>query len=163
MNQHDPNLIAKIQWLKRACDLDDEAFLISLESETDFHDQCEWFLQAIVELEADSEKVDNLAKTYKAKKERIDGRVEWMRRMLLNLMEQAGQRSLKYPCATASVVHPKHGKAIIDIPPMVLPVEFRRMKVEANYPLISEALKAGHEIKGCYLSNPEPHLTIRVK
>lgn len=162
MNQHDPNLIAKIQWLKRACDLDDEAFLISLESETDFHEQCEWFIQAIVELEAFSASVGELIKSYNTKQDRIDGRVEWMRRMLLNLMEQSGQRQLKYPCATASVSYPTHGKVVVsDI--LAVPDGFVVTDRKPLKTLIGEQLKAGQDVPGCHLSNPEPRLTIRVK
>lgn len=162
MNQHDPLLLAKIQWLKRATDLDDEDFLLALESETDFREQCEWMTQAIVELEYASKGVGQLIADYNTKQDRLDGRALYLRRRLLRLMEEAGQRSLKCPAGTVSATYPKHGRALITDADL-LPDDYWQTTRKPMLTLIGSVLKEGQSVPGATLGNPEPFLTIRVK
>jgi hypothetical protein len=117
-------------------------------------------VQSIIELEAFSASVGDLIKEYDNKQNRIDGRVKWLRGRLKHLMQEAGQKTLKFPIGTAIVSTPKHGRVLL-VSPDHVPEHYWRVKREPNLVLIEEALKNDQFVPGATLGKPEPRLTIR--
>jgi Siphovirus Gp157 len=155
---------AQIQRLLADCpDLreDDEALVLSLESETDATEFCTRLVRKIKENEAYSNGVAAYIAELRGRQEMFDRRDIGLRAILLKVMEAAGLKKLPLPIATLSATTSQHVNVIelLDIPS-----EYLRYKPpEPNKTEIKAALKAGKAVPGCVLSNPEPHLTIRIK
>lgn len=140
---------------------DDEALVISLESETDAIELCTKLVKKIGETEAHSAGVTGYINDLRSRIQTLDLRAERLRVLLLQIMEAAGVKSLPLPIATLSVRYPEKVQVI---EPDIIPEYYRRQPPwEPNKLLIKAALKSGASVPGCALSNSEPSLTIRVK
>lgn len=141
---------------------DDEAWLLSLESETDINE----LLTAVVRRIEDSkalvigtkDRFDEL----KARKDRFEARVESLRNLAFKIMTTADLPKAELPEATLSIR--KGQPSIIGEPDADrLPDELCKIKREPNRAAIKEALQNGQAVPGCELSNGQPSISIRIK
>ena len=111
---------------------------------------------------ADEDTVDALQARIKKMQERV-ARIELRairkRNTALHFMQEAQLRRLEPPDFTASLGIGK-GRTII-VNEADLPKEYVRVKREPDRTKIGAALRAGEEISGAALSNPEPWISIR--
>ena len=103
-------------------------------------------------------RLENLTK----RKGRFVMRAEFLRAMMMKIMQSAGVKKLELPEVTLSV---KAGpqRIIGDPDPNLLPDELCRIKREPDRPKIRAALLAGQEVPGLVLSNAEPVLAVHTK
>lgn len=140
---------------------DDEALVLSLESETDATELCTRLVRKIKENEAHSNGVAAYIAELRQRQEMFERRDIGLRAILLQIMEAAGVAKLPLAIATLSATPSQH---VVVVEPAAVPAEYRRQPPwEPMKKEIKSALKAGMEVSGCVLSNPEPHITIRMK
>jgi hypothetical protein len=140
---------------------DDEALVLSLESETDAMALCEQLVRKIKETEAHRDGCAGYIRELKCRQELLDVRAEEMRALLVTIMAAAGVTKLPLSIATLSLRHIAH---VTIIESELIPQQFRRFPPwEPMKNLIGAELKAGRHVPGAALSNPEPSLSIRVK
>ena len=111
---------------------------------------------------ADEDTVDALQARIKKMQERV-ARIELRairkRNTALHFMQEARIPRLAPPDFTASLGMGKGRVIVTD--EAALPKEYVRTKREPDRKKIGEALRAGDEISGAALSNPEPWLSVR--
>jgi hypothetical protein len=101
--------------------------------------------------------IDNL----KQRQARFDRRDEAMRGLMFKLLESAELKRLELPEATLSIANGRQKVVIVD--ESLLPEDCLRIKTEPDKTAIKAKLDGFETVPGACLSNPEPHLTIRVK
>jgi len=141
---------------------DDESWLASLESETDFTDLLTNIVERIDDTKAMVVGTKDRFEELKARKDRFEHRIEMLRGLLFNLMQAADVAKVELPIATLSL-RAGQQQLIGEPDPFFLPEHFRKTVVTADRTKIKEALKAGESVEGCELSNSPPSLSIRVK
>lgn len=139
---------------------DDEALVMSLNSETEATELCTRLVKKIGETKAHSDGTAKYISDLRARQEMLDRREAGLRSILLTIMQAAGISKLPLPIATLSAPPSQH---LVVLEPEQIPDIYRRWKWEPMKVEIKAALKAGTAVPGCVLSNPEPHLTIRMK
>lgn len=138
---------------------DDEALVLSLESETDATELCARLVRKIKENEAHRNGVTGYIAELRGRQEMFDRRDIGLRAILLSIMDAAGAKSLPLPIATVIRGQSRH---VTVVEPEKIPGRYRRYpQWEPMKKEIAAALKAGDAVPGCVLSNPEPHITIR--
>ena len=140
---------------------DQEAWLLSLESETDLNA----LLASIIKQWADDKAMEAgislRVKELTERRDRYRRRIDSARALALNVMQAAEIRKHELPEATLSVrnLSPTlKGEA----DPNLLPDDLCNIKREISRSKIKEAIENGKTVEGFYLSNGEPSLTIRV-
>jgi hypothetical protein len=97
------------------------------------------------------------------RKTRLENRIEAKRNLAFWAMTEAGLPKLTAPDFTASI-GASRAKVIITDAALIPPDYFNEPKPpEPNKTLIGQALKDGHTVPGCVLSNGGQTLTIRKK
>lgn len=142
---------------------DDEMLRVdTLEGATNLKEMASVILQAIADQRALYDGTKLRADELKSRQDRFKMRGEFLRAMLLRILQHAGARKLELPEATVSV---KAGTPqIIGEPdPAKLPDQFVRVTREADRVKIRTALMNGFEIDGVTLSNSEPTLAVHVR
>lgn len=140
---------------------DDEAWVCSLESETDLTEMLRKIERKRQEAKALAEGLSTLLDDATKRRERFKMREQNMRDLAFKLMQAADLKSMEFPEATLSVVHGQQ-KLIItneELIPNIL-CKITRVPDKAR---LKEMLKAGQTVLGATLSNAETHLTIRTK
>ncbi len=141
---------------------DNEGWLLSLESETDFNTVMSQIVEQVNYAKAEVEGIDEyLKKRIAARRDRILRREETLRTLAMALMQSAGVKTLRFPFATVSISTgwPK----VIITDETLLTDAYVRIKREPDKVTIGNALKDGKTVAGAVLSNPEQVLTIRVQ
>lgn len=153
------NLAARIREL---CGDDDQAFLDTLEGNSDVTEAVRAVVRWMNEQQASAGSCKSLEATYKARAGMFEERVERARLALLRCLDELGVRSMPLPEATLSIVS---GRVKVMGEPDVdrLPDELVRVKREPDKAAIKAALEAGQYVAGCSLSNTPPSLMIRIK
>lgn len=141
---------------------DDEAWLSTLESETDFNELLTTIVRRIEDTKALVIGTKDRFEELKARKDRFEHRVETLRDLAFKIMQAADLAKVELPEATLSL-RAGQPKIIGEPDPFFLPEHFRKTVVTANMTAIKEALKTGETVPGCELSNSPPSLTIRIK
>lgn len=141
---------------------DDEAWLSSLKSETDFTELLTTIVRRIEDTKALVIGTKDRFEELKARKDRFEHRVETLRELAFKIMQAAELARVELPEATLSL-RAGQPKVIGEPDPFFLPEHFRKTVVTANMTAIKEALKTGETVPGCELSNSPPSLTIRIK
>jgi Gp157 protein len=139
---------------------DDEALVLSLESETEATELCTRLVRKIGENKSHSVGTEAYIKELKGRLEMLDRRDIGLRAILLAVMQAAGITKLPLPIATVSSSATRH---VLIVELEQIPESYRRWKWEPNKIEIKAALNAGAAVPGAVLSNPEPHITIRIK
>jgi hypothetical protein len=140
---------------------DDEALVLSLESETDAMAVCERLVRKIKETEAHRDGCAGYIRELKSRQDLLDMRADNIRATLITIMTAAGVKLLPLSIATLSLRHVSH---VTIIESELIPQLFRRFPPwEPMKNLIGATLKSGQHVPGAAMSNPEPSLSIRVK
>ncbi len=141
---------------------DDEAWLLSLESETKFDELLTQLVRRIEDTKALAEGTGNRMDELKARKDRFLRRIESLRDLMFKLMESAELAKLELAEATITVR--KGQPQLVGEPdPATLPDELCKISCTPDRTAIKEALKTGQTVPGFQLSNSQPSLSIRIK
>lgn len=153
------NLAARLRDL---CGEDEQAFVDTLDGETEAVEAARRVVRWIAEQQAQEGACNGLAATYKARASMFSERQERARLALFHFLSEMGQKSMPLPEATLSIVA---GRVKVEGEPDVdtLPDRLVRVKREADKAAIKAALEAGEAVPGCSLSNNAPTLMIRVR
>lgn len=142
---------------------DDEMLRVdTLEGATNLKELATAILRGIADARALFDGTKERADELKARQQRFVMRGEFLRALLMKILQHANVRKLELAEATVSL---RHGAPqIIGEPdPDKLPDEFVRIKREADRVKIRTALVNGLEIEGLSLSNGEPTLAVNVR
>ena len=140
---------------------DQEAWLLSLESETDLNA----LLSSIVKQWADDKAMEAgislRMKELTERRDRYRRRIDSVRALALNVMQAAEIKKHELPEATLSV---RNSSPALkgDADPSLLPDDLCNIKREISRSKIRDAIENGRTVEGFYLSNGEPSLTIRI-
>lgn len=147
--------------IRDLCGDDDQAFLDTLEGETDTLEAFRRVVRWTAEQEAQAAAMKDLANIYSLRAKVLTERSAQGRTAMMHGMMDLGEKTLRLPEATLSVAagQPKLVGEILN--PDALPDDLVRVKREPNMAAIKAAVLAGAEIEGVSLSNAEPHLTVR--
>lgn len=141
---------------------DDEAWLSSLESETNFEELLTQVVRRIEDTKALAEGTAGRLDELKARKDRLLHRMESLRDLLFKMMESAELTKLELAEATISI-RKGQPQLIGDADAEALLPQFRRVSVTPDKAAIKDALKAGQTVPGFQLSNAQPTISIRIK
>ena len=98
----------------------------------------------------------------KARGDRFDRRIDFIKSLMMAIMEAAGTRKFELPEAT--IYFRNNPQQIVGEPNAdTLPDELVRIKREPDRAKIKEALKAGLSIEGLSLSNSPPSIVVTVR
>lgn len=141
---------------------DEEAWLASLESETNVNELLTSIVRRIEDTKALVVGTKDRFEELKARKDRFEHRVDTLRGLAFKIMDAAGLQKAELPEATLSV---RKGQPQLVGEPDVskLPDDLCKIKREANLTAIKNVLLNGASVEGCTLSNGAPTISIRVK
>lgn len=137
---------------------DADAFLMSLESETDAVELLTMLVKRIGETEAYRDGMTAYISDLRGRIDDMDRWVSSWRRMIFQIMQAADESSIALPIGRRLVIQRGQRKTVI-IDESQIPQQFKRWEPKLNE--IKEALKQNIDVPGATLSNAEPILTIR--
>jgi hypothetical protein len=140
---------------------DEEARVISLESETEVGESADQILNRIQEIEAMVTGLGAWMDELKGRMSSFRRRIEGYRKVLMTYMEIAEVKRLERPLGTLTI-GPKAPHVIITDEKVIPQDLWRYPDPEPNKILIREMLKNGDAVPGAVLSNRELTLTIRI-
>ncbi len=141
---------------------DDEAWVSTLESETDFNEVLTTIVRRIEDTKALVIGTKDRFEELKSRKDRFEHRVETLRELAFKIMQAAELAKVELPEATLSL-RAGTQQIIGDADPQDLPDELCKISRSLDRTAIKDALKTGQEVPGFSLSNSPPSLTIRIK
>ena len=141
---------------------DNEAWLATLESETDFNEILTTIVRRLEDTKALAAGTEYRLQELKARRDRFEHRIETLRELAFKIMQAADLPKIELPEATLSL-RAGQQQLVGDADPMTLPHRFRHIVTTANKAAIKDALKTGETVEGFQLSNSPPSLSIRVK
>lgn len=153
------NLVGR---LRELCGDDEQAFIDTLEGETEVIEAARRVVRWLHEQGAQADACNGLASTYKARASVFDERVQRARLALFHFLNEMGLKSMPLPEGTLSIVAGR-SSVVGEVDPEALPDRFVRVKREANRSAIKAALEAGEAVDGFTLSNSPPTLSVRVR
>jgi hypothetical protein len=133
-----------------------------LDAETEIGSVLASLYAAVDEDWSDIDKLDRQIDERKARKARLARRVEFLRALMLKVLQSANLKKFRLPEATLSqrASQPQIvGEPDVD----TLPPDLVRVTIEPNRAAIREALMNGQDVPGLFLSNAPPALSINVK
>jgi hypothetical protein len=140
---------------------DEEQWLLTLESETEFVEFLTAVVRRMLEAKASIGGIGNYITELKERQDRLDQRVEAMRALAFKLMQAAEVRKLELVPATLSIRAGQQKVIITD--ETALPPNCVRIRREPDRVAIKEHLARGEPVAGAELSNSEPVLAVRIK
>jgi hypothetical protein len=142
---------------------DEEAWLMSLESETDFDNLLRQLERRRQEATCMFDAIKLNICELQARQVRFERRVEAMRATMFKLLEWAKVRKKELPEATLSIRAGTQKVVVTD--DALIPDELCRFKREVDKVKLKEVLQETGPLLngGAYLSNAEPTLSIRTK
>lgn len=141
---------------------DDEAWLATLESETDFNEILTTIVRRIEDTKALVIGTKDRFEELKARKDRFEHRVDTLRELAFKIMHAADLAKVELPEATLSL-RAGQQQLVGEADPKDLPDSLCKISRDLNRTAIKEALKTGQEVPGFQISNSPPSLSIRVK
>lgn len=141
---------------------DDEAWVATLESETDFSELLTTIVRRIEDTKALAIGTKDRFEELKARKDRFEHRVETLRELAFKIMQAAELAKVELPEATLSL-RAGQPQLIGEADPFFLPEHFCKISRTVDRTAVKDALKTGQEVPGFSLSNSQPNLTIRIK
>jgi hypothetical protein len=141
---------------------DDEAWLATLESETNFTEILTTIVRRIEDTKALVIGTKDRADELKARKDRFEHRIDTLRELAFKIMQVADLPKLELPEATLSI-RAGQQQIIGEADPDDLPDSLCRVSREIDRTAIKAALKTGMTVPGFALSNSAPSLSIRIK
>lgn len=155
--------IANLRLLHPELAEDEDAWLISLESETGF-------TELLREIERRRQDADALAGALagtiaelEARSGRFERREKALRELAFKLLQAAELRKLELPEATLSIAAGQRKVLIVDEGAVLARDDLCRIMRSPNMRRIKELITAGDHVAGAELSNAEPHLVVRVR
>ena len=141
---------------------DDEAWLATLESETDFNEILTTIVRRIEDTKALVIGTKDRFEELKARKDRFEHRIDTLRNLAFKIMQAADLAKAELPEATLSL-RAGQQQLVGEADPASLPDSLCKISRDLNRTAIKEALKTGQTVPGFSLSNSPPSLSIRVK
>ena len=141
---------------------DDEAWVATLESETDFNEVLTTIVRRIEDTKALIIGTKDRFEELKARKDRFEHRVETLRELAFKIMHAAELAKVELPEATLSL-RAGTQQLIGEADPNDLPDDLCKISRNPDRTAIKDALKTGQTVPGFQLSNSPPSLTIRIK
>jgi nitrogen fixation/metabolism regulation signal transduction histidine kinase len=141
---------------------DDEAWIATLESESDFNELLTTIVRRIEDTKALVIGTKDRFEELKARKDRFEHRVETLRTLAFKIMQAAELAKVELPEATLSL-RAGTQQLIGDADPQALPDTLCKISRDLDRTAIKDALKTGQTVPGFQLSNSPPSLTIRIK
>lgn len=141
---------------------DDEAWQMSIESETDLYELLINIVRQIDDAKALVVGTKDRFEELKARKERFEHRIEALRDLAFKVMHTAEVAKVELPEATLSL-RAGTQQLVGDADPASLPDVLCKISRSLDRAAIKDALKAGQTIPGFELSNSPPSLSIRIK
>ena len=142
---------------------DDEAWLATLESETDFNEILTTIVRRIEDTKALVIGTKDRFEELKARKDRFEHRVETLRNLAFKIMQAADIAKLELSEATLSLRAGTQQLIGDELETQPLPDELCKISRSPDRTAIKDALKTGQTVPGFSLSNSPPSLTIRIK
>lgn len=141
---------------------DDQAWQMSLESETDLHNMLTNIVRQIDDAKALVIGTKDRFEELNARKKRFEHRIEALRDLAFKLMQSADVAKLELPEATLSL-RAGTQQLMGEADPATLPDELCKISRDPDRTKIKDALKTGQTVPGYSLSNSQPSLSIRIK
>lgn len=141
---------------------DDEAWLATLESETDFNEILTTIIRRIEDTKALVIGTKDRFEELKSRKDRFEHRVETLRNLAFKIMQAADLAKVELPEATLSL-RAGTQQLVGEADPAALPDSLCKISRAPDCTAIKDALKTGKEVPGFSLSNSPPTLSIRIK
>lgn len=141
---------------------DDEAWQMSLESETDINGFLTDIVRRIEDTKALVIGTKDRFEELKARKDRFEHRIEALRELAFKVMHAAELAKCELPEATLSL-RAGTQQLVGYAEPEMLPDSLCKISRDVDRTKIKEALKAGQIVPGYQLSNSTPSLSIRIK
>lgn len=141
-------------------DEDQESLADTIASETEFDLAIVATLRAAIERESYATALGEIIKTMQERKKRLEAGAEGMRRAVLAAMVEASWKRLPQQPPDLTVTVGNGTPKLLITDEAALPFDLLEVVSRPNRAAIKEALKAGREINGAVLGNPEPHLIV---
>lgn len=141
---------------------DDDAWLATLESETDFNEILTTIVRRIEDTKALVIGTKDRFEELKSRRDRFEHRIETLRKLAFKIMEAAEIAKAELPEATLSL-RAGTQQLVGDADPFFLPEHFVKISRTLDRTAIKDALKTGQTVPGFELSNSQPTLSIRIK
>lgn len=142
-------------------DFDAEAFLDTLDGETDAADIADRLLAELADAEAMAEAIRGQEADMKARRQRYDMRGEAFRHQLLNLLDAIGEKKIERPRATVSRRAGLPSVQITD--EAAIPSQLCKTTVAPDKVAIKAQLMAGEAVPGAQIVVGEDGVTVRTK
>ena len=132
-------------------DLADDTDLLAdvLEGETDFHGILSRLVREKREADAMAEACKVIAAEYVERRKRHERRGEASRQLMLEALEIAGQRSVRLPEGSVSIIDPRPSVDVVNVD--ALPQGYFSIERKADRAAIKAAIEAGEDIPGACL------------
>jgi hypothetical protein len=162
----DPGLIARVAAELRdhmGDDFDGDAFLDTLDGETNVLDLADWMIRKMLEDAALSEAIGAQLADLQTRKARIDARADSMKGRMLTLLDATGEKKLERPRATISRRAGSISVRITDdsaIPSQLCTVKTTTAPDKAA---IKRQIEAGEAVPGAELVRGPDTASVRVK
>jgi hypothetical protein len=142
----------------RALDIDeaDQAWIDSIEGETELFEVCGRIVARIGDLETHNTAIKERMAGMKARADRFNNQSQSLRGALMTLMDACGQKKLELPEATLSVSQRKPKRVVVD--EALIPDAFWKVKREIDKTAINAAEGV---VEGTEFDNGGASLTIR--
>jgi hypothetical protein len=140
---------------------DEDAWLISLESQTDLDELLRAIERKRQEANAMAGAIAINRGVLAERQERFERREQAMRDIAFKLMQAADVKKRELPEATLGIANGKPKVLILDVDR--IPPAFFRVRYEPDKEKIKDAISKDFPVPGATLSNAEPHLVIRTK
>ena len=142
-------------------DFDAEAFLDTLDGETDAADIADRLLAELADAEAMADAIRGQEADMKARSQRYDMRGEAFRRQLLNLLDAIGEKKIERPLATVSRRAGLPSVQITD--EAAVPSQLCKTTVTPDKAAIKAQLMAGETVPGAQIVVGDDGVTVRTK
>ena len=141
-------------------DEDDDAFLDTLDGETDAVDMADRMLARLMEVEMLSEAAKAQEAALKARRARLDARVDHIRAGIGQLLDAMGVKKLERPLATVSRLQGRVSVRIDDDD--AIPTQLCKIMRSPDRAAIKLQLEAGEVVPGASLVRGEDSVSVRV-
>ncbi len=142
-------------------DFDPDAFLDTLDGETDAADIADRFIAELSEAEAMAEAIKAQEADLRARRGRYEMRGEAFRRQLLNLLDAIGEKKIERPRATVSRRAGLPSVQITD--ETAIPSQLCKTTIAPDKAAIKAQLLAGEIVPGAVIVIGDDGVTVRVK
>ena len=142
-------------------DFDPDAFLDTLDGETDAADIADRFIAELAEAEAMADAIKTQEADLRSRRGRYEMRGEAFRRQLLNLLDAIGEKKIERPRATVSRRAGLPSVQITD--ETAIPSQLCKTTIAPDKAAIKAQLLAGEAVPGAAIVIGDDGVTVRVK